>query len=414
MPLIFLNRYFHPDHSATSQMLSDLAFALAAEGRSVHVLTSRLRYDDPAAVLPASETIDGVTVTRLWTSRFGRSNLLGRAVDYATFYLSAGIALARLARPGDTVIAKTDPPMLAVLTTPIAHWRGAKAVSWMQDLFPEVAEASGMFSGLAAWLAWLLRRLRSRSLRKADRTVAIGAVMGQRLVALGAPRERIVVSPNWADGTIVTSIEHSMNSLRRGWGLSGQFVVAYSGNLGRVHDAGTILAAVLKVAESKPARPVIWLFIGGGAGTAPLQARIPAALAGAVRFLPYQPRARLAESLSAADVHLVSLRPEFEGLIVPSKFYGIAAAGRPALFIGDPEGEIATVLKSSGCGLTVAQGDGDALAKAVLDLSADPERCQAMGARARALFEREYDKLIAVATWRRLLASLEAETSGVS
>ena len=414
MPLIFLNRYFHPDHSATSQMLSDLAFALAAEGRSVHVLTSRLRYDDPAAVLPASEVIDGVTVTRLWTSRFGRSNLLGRAIDYATFYLSAGIALARLAGPGDTVIAKTDPPMLAVLTTPIAHWRGAMAVSWLQDVFPEVVEASGMFRGRMGWLPRLLQGLRQGSLRRADRTVAIGTRMEERLKSLGVPQDRVAVIPNWADGALVSPIEHSMNSLRRDWGLSGQFVVAYSGNLGRVHDAGTILAAILRVTEAKPFRPVIWLFIGGGAGSAPLRARIPASLAGAVRFLPYQPRERLAKSLSAADVHLVSLRPEFEGLIVPSKFYGIAAAGRPTLFIGDPEGEIATVLKSSASGLTVAQGDGDALARAVLDLSADPERCQAMGARARALFEREYDKPIAVERWRRLLASLESQNADVS
>ena len=414
MPLIFLNRYFHPDHSATSQMLSDLAFALAAEGRSVHVLTSRLRYDDPAAVLPASEVIDGETVTRLWTSRFGRSNLLGRAIDYATFYLSAGIALARIAGPGDIVIAKTDPPMLAVLTTPIAHWRGAKAVSWMQDLFPEVAEASGMFSGSAAWLASLLRRLRARSLRKADRTIALGAVMAETLAALGVPRERIVIIPNWADGSSVTSIEHSMNTLRQDWGLMHQFVVAYSGNLGRAHDSETILAAMLKVAEAKPARQVNWLFIGGGAGYAPLQASIPASLAACVRFLPYQPRERLAESLSAADAHLVSLRPEFEGLIVPSKVYGIAAAGRATLFIGDANGEIATVLKSAGCGLTVAQGDGDALAGAVLGLAANPERCKAMGARARALFERDYDKPIAVEKWRKLLASLEVEKSGVA
>ncbi len=413
MRLIFLNRYVHPDHSATSQMLSDLAFALAAEGRSVHVLASRLRYDDPQAILPAREVVDGVAITRLWTSRFGRANLFGRAVDYATFYLSAAWTLWRLARPGDIVIAKTDPPMLAVLTTPIAHLRGARTVSWMQDLFPEVAEASGMFAGRASWLAALLRGLRARSLRKADRTVAIGAVMVEKLVALGVPRGRIATIPNWADGGGVRPLEHSMNPLRLEWGLGDQFVVAYSGNLGRVHDVETILAGISKVAEARPAREVIWLFIGGGAGSAPLKARIPSNLRDTVRFLPYQPRERLAESLSAADLHLVSLRPEFEGLIVPSKFYGIAAAGRPTLFIGDGEGEIAAVLRSAECGLTVAQGDGDGLAKAVLGLAADPARCAAMGARARALFEREYDKPVAVEKWRSLLASLQ-DRSGVS
>jgi colanic acid biosynthesis glycosyl transferase WcaI len=87
--LIFLNRFFHPDHSATSQMLSDLAFALARRGRSVAVITSRQRYDAPMDTLPARESIDGVAVYRVWTSRFGRRSLLGRGLDYATFYLSA-------------------------------------------------------------------------------------------------------------------------------------------------------------------------------------------------------------------------------------------------------------------------------------------------------------------------------------
>ena len=90
MKLIFVNRYFHPDHSATSQMLSGVAFALAAAGQDVHIVTSRQRYDAPDVALPGSETIDGVGVTRVWTSRFGRSNLIGRSFDYVTFYSDRG------------------------------------------------------------------------------------------------------------------------------------------------------------------------------------------------------------------------------------------------------------------------------------------------------------------------------------
>ena len=105
MKLIFLNRFFHPDHSATSQMLSDLAIALAKGGRTVAVIASRQRYDKPMDALPAREAIDGVAIYRVWTSRFGRASLIGRAVDYATFYLAAAWRLWRLAGPGDVVIA---------------------------------------------------------------------------------------------------------------------------------------------------------------------------------------------------------------------------------------------------------------------------------------------------------------------
>ena len=127
--VIFLNRFFYPDHSATSQMLSDLAFALAAKGDVVSVITSRQRYDAPSARLPKSEDIAGVDVHRVPTSRFGRHFLPGRFVDYFSFYISAAWRLWRLARRWDTIVAKTDPPMLSALAAPIAHLRSARHVN---------------------------------------------------------------------------------------------------------------------------------------------------------------------------------------------------------------------------------------------------------------------------------------------
>ncbi len=170
MALIFLNRYFYPDHSATSQLLSDLAFALASEseGQTVTVITSRQSYDDPSLSLPPREAIRGVDVKRIWTTRFGRTNLVGRAIDYLTFYVSAAWALGRLARSGDVIIAKTDPPMLSVIAAPIARWRRAKLINWLQDLFPEVAQAVGPGGGgTMTPLYRAMAYLRDRSLRSA-------------------------------------------------------------------------------------------------------------------------------------------------------------------------------------------------------------------------------------------------------
>ena len=118
-------------------MLSDLAFDLARQGERVTVITSRQRYDAPNVALPAKETIDGVEIFRVWTSRFGRQNLIGRSADYLSFYVTAAWTLLRLARRGDIVIAKTDPPMLSVIAAPIARLRGARLVNWLQDIFPD-------------------------------------------------------------------------------------------------------------------------------------------------------------------------------------------------------------------------------------------------------------------------------------
>jgi colanic acid biosynthesis glycosyl transferase WcaI len=195
MRVIFLNRYFCPDHSATSQILSDLAFFLAGNGYEVCVVTSCQRYDDAAANLPLRAHVDGVEVHRVRTTRFGRDKLVGRALDYATFYLAAGWRLWRIARAGDVIVAKTDPPLISVVAAIVARRRGARLVNWVQDVFPEVAEALGV-RALAGPQAGLLRRLRNGAFRSAAANVVLGERMATVVARAGAPAGRIRVIPN--------------------------------------------------------------------------------------------------------------------------------------------------------------------------------------------------------------------------
>jgi colanic acid biosynthesis glycosyl transferase WcaI len=402
--LIFVNRFFYPDHSATSQMLSDLAFALANEGRSVSVITSRQLYDEPTGnALAARETVKSVSVYRVWASRFGRTKLLGRTIDYLTFYISAGWRLWRLTHAGDVVIAKTDPPMLSLVAGPVCWLRVAHLVNWLQDIFPEVAEELGFRGGAARAAFAVLRRLRNWSLSQAASNVVVGERMAARLSALNIEKERIRIIANWADDNIAP-VRSAANPLRASWALQDRFVIGYSGNLGRAHETNTLLHAICEL-EGHGA-PIEWLFIGGGVLYRKLEEEIERGHLKSVQFRPYQPREHLAESLSAADVHLVSLKPELEGLIVPSKFYGIAAAGRPTIFIGDRDGEIARLIARHDCGRTVAMGDGAALTQTILELAGDLANCRRMGERARRAFEAEFSKSIAVTKWRSLLEGL--------
>lgn len=387
-------------------MLSDIAFALASDGaapvRDIVVITSRLDFEDPENLLPPSDTHDGVRILRVWTSRFGRYNLLGRAIDYLTFYLSAAVALWRTARRGDIVVAKTDPPMLSVLTTPIARLRGARPVNWLQDIYPEIAHALGVKIGP---LQAPLRALRNWSLKTAKVNVVLGERMAERVAALTRGRASTITIPNWADGRHVHPVAPDANTLRRAWALENRFVVAYSGNLGRAHDRSTMLDAIA-ILEAAGGDTIRWLFIGGGKQLRELKAEAEARQLRSVLFQSYQPREVLAQSLSAADVHLVTLRPDLEGLIVPSKIYGILAAGRPAIFIGDRDGEIGRLLDRAGCGVTVAEGDAKALAATISDWCQSPQRVADMGRKAHALFTSTYDLPFAVARWRNLVAQV--------
>ncbi|BCX19571.1 MAG: glycosyltransferase WbuB [Geminicoccaceae bacterium] len=348
--LVALNRFYAPDESATAQLLTDLCEALAKEGRRVTVITSRLRYDDPAADLPALEERNGVRIRRVRTSRFGRHWLPGRALDYASFYISATLALVREVRPGDTILAKTDPPLLSVPAWLVARMRGADLVNWCQDLYPELAAALGL-RWAAGPLGRLLRRLRNASLRGARMNVAICEAMARRLEAEGIPPEKITVIENWADPRI-RPVPPEANPLRRAWGLEGKFVVGYSGNLGRAHDPEGVIDLVRRTAG----KGVTWLFVGGGAGMAELRRVVEAERLPDVRFVPLQPRERLSESLSVPDLHLVSLDPACEGLLYPSKVYGIRAAGRPLLRLRPGLG--VEELRKAAAGPVSAEGAG--------------------------------------------------------
>ncbi len=404
MKIVFVNRFFHPDLAPTGLHAADVAFDLAAAGREVHAVTSRLAYesvgpgDGAGPGYAAQETVRGVHVHRVWTTRFGRGSLAGRALDYFSFYLSAFFVLARMLNQKDIVVAKTDPPLISVVAAFAAMLRGARLVNWLQDVFPEAAARSGMRL-LAGPPGTLARLLRDWSARRAVVNVVLGERMAaevRRLVP-GAP---LRVVPNWADGAALRPMALEASALRREWGLEGKFVVGYAGNLGRVHDCETLLAAARLLAEE---REVMFSFTGGGFHFARLRA---AGLAN-VQLRGYVPEARLGESLAACDVHLVTLLPALEGLIVPSKFYGVAAAGRAAIFVGDPDGEIARAIAAHGCGVTVSAGDAAGLAAAIKDLRASPDKIRAMGERARVAFEREWDRPIALARWRDVIVEAE-------
>jgi colanic acid biosynthesis glycosyl transferase WcaI len=398
--IAFVNRYFHPDLSATSQILTELALDLGAMGYEIHVVTSRQLSDDPLARLAARDKVGTVHIHRVSTTRFGRSKLVGRAIDYLTFYVSSFVRLYLLLRPGDIVVAKTDPPMISVVAAIAARLRRASLVNWLQDLFPEVAIRLQVLA--EGRLARFATYVRDRSLQQAASNVTIGQKMAD-MVNLIAPNVEVI--PNWADSELVYPVAPDENYLRKDWGLEDKFVVAYSGNLGRAHEFGTILEAM---GHFKNDPMVRFLIIGGGKQHDWMRSQIEQrGLREIVQLRPLQPREQLPQSLSVGDVHLVTLLANLEGCIVPSKFYGIAAAGRPTIFIGDWDGEIARTLRKYDCGALVSPGDGPGLAAAIRVMHNDKDRRTIMSKNAREALLHNFDRAKSVERWAGVLQRIE-------
>jgi colanic acid biosynthesis glycosyl transferase WcaI len=398
------NRYVYPDHSATSQLLTDLAEHLAGVGCEVVLVGSSQGYDAADAVVPAHEQVCGFEVMRVGGSRFGRNSLLGRSLDYLSYLLAAARLLRRHVVEGDVVVLMTDPPLLGTLLGPLARRRGARVINWLQDMFPEVAEV--LLGAPIRWAGPPLRSLRNRSLRMADRNVVISRAMAVRVAAAGVTSAHIGLIENWTDEQLVLPVEPRDNPLRREWGVEGKFVVGYSGNLGRAHDWQTML----DVADSLREREDIhFVLIGGGKGAQAFAGAAAKRGLTNISVQPYQSRDGLSNSLSAPDLHWFSLHPALEGCILPSKLYGIQAAGRPALFIGATDGELATFLRDTGTGFAVAPGFASDACASIERLIGDPALAAAMGKRARQYLEANGTRRAALMHWQAIIASTSSQ-----
>jgi glycosyltransferase involved in cell wall biosynthesis len=395
--LLVLNQYYWPGVEATAQLLTDLCEALACDF-AVKVVTGVLHgHEDEARHL----VHNGVEIVRVPSTSYERSRLLTRASNYATYLTNALVFGLRGPRP-DVVLCMTDPPIVADVALIVARRFHAPLVVISQDVFPEIAVQLKRLEN--PLVMRLLRSLVSLYLRRADRIVAIGDTMRRRLEEKGAPPERVRVIPNWVDTARLAPRDRANDWARKG-GLDKRFVVMHSGNVGHAQDLDSLVRSATFLRDLDD---LSILIIGMGARHAELVALVELLEVEQVRFLYYQSRGVLAQSLSAADIHVVGLAPGLAGYVVPSRLYGTLAVARPVIVAADPESETAQVVERVGCGIVVPPGRPELLARAIRDAHDGKYDLAEMGRRGREWVEREADRCVAVRRYRDLLRELAA------
>ncbi|MBY6265081.1 glycosyltransferase WbuB [Azospirillum sp. 412522] len=360
---------FPPGRGATGRCLSDLSGRLSAMGWRVTVVTDGAEADADA---PNCAGPPGVTLVRT-----GRNVVEGDRPDARAYLDSLCRLTGRALRVPrhDLVVTMTDPPLLALAGPVLAAWHGAASLHWCQDLYPDLLPVLGV--RFPAMLRRMAGYGMARALRRHDGVVAIGHCMRDRILATGVIADSVTLLPNWADPAI-RPLPKAGNGFRRSLGLEdgdGRFLVAYSGTLGLAHPMDGVLEAAARLQDSDP--DVLFLLTGEGRGFAAVEEAARSRGLQNLRRLPWQPADRLAECLSAADLHLVAMAPAAKGMLVPSKLAGVQAAGRPCLFLGPAGSEAAA--RVEGCGLVIDPSDGTAIAAAVRSYAADLNRCMAEG-----------------------------------
>jgi len=392
--LLVLNQYYAPGCESTAQLLTELCEALA-EDFDVSVVTGTVA-DAPR---PEQTVRNGVRVMRVGSTAYDRSRLSLRGLNYLSFFFLALFAGLRHRRP-DVVLCLSDPPFISVAGVAVARRRRATLVVVTQDVFPEIAVALGRLQNRV--IVGILDRLVRFGLSNADRVVAIGDHMRRRLIGKGVRDHAIVVIPNWTN-TEALSPRPRDNEWAREQGLVDRFVVMHSGNLGYAQDLPTLIRAATFLRDLDDLEIVL---IGSGAQGAVLAELARSLEVAAVRFLPYQPRERLSESLSSADVHVVGLAPGLAGYIVPSRLYGILSVGRPVIVHADEESETADVVHRTGCGVVVPPQQPERLARAIREAHDGRLDLQGMASAARDYAVTEANRDVAIGRYRALLSGL--------
>ena len=358
--LLVLSQVYPPDPASVGQHMADVAAAMAARGHRTVVLTADRGYDEPERRFPRRERMGGVEVRRLPLSSFGKRSMVMRVLGGLSFAIQAVWAGFRLGRI-DRVLVSTSPPLAQLAGLLVSRMRRVPLTLWVMDLNPDQMVALKLLPPghpIVKLFDWLNRRV----LTRARDVIVLDRFMAKRVLAKLDVAGKLTVLPPWPHEDHVAPTPKADNPFRREHGLKGKFVVMYSGNHGPSNPLTTALKAAVRLRDDPR---FAFAFVGGGIG----KSEVDAVAGPTILSLPYQPLDRLRYSLSAADVHLVTIGDGVVGIVHPCKVYGAMAVARPILLIGPEESHVGDLLAREQIGWRVAHGDVDGLVERLRSLA---------------------------------------------
>lgn len=389
--VLVISQVYLPDPTSVGQHLADAAESLAARGNDVRVITSARGFDDPSQKYPLRETLNGVEIVRMPFASFGKKTIAHRLAGMVVFLVQALVRGLFTPRLGG-ILVSTSPPLASFIAVVIGFFRRVPITYWSMDLNPDQMIQLGKIteeSFSARVFNWFNRRI----LKRAAKVVALDRFMAERLNAKVDVTDKMLVMPPWPHGQHDAPLPHEENPFRAEHNLDGKFVVMYSGNHALTNPIETILEAAVRMQDRED---LLFMFIGGGVRKKSVEETIAKHNPTNLISLPYQPLETIRYSLSAADVHLVTLGDAVVGCVHPCKVYGALALGRPVLYAGPRPSHVTDLLSEDDpaqrIGWSIEHGDVDGAIKAIDEIRSLPKpELAAMGTRAAKLVQEQFN-----------------------
>jgi glycosyltransferase involved in cell wall biosynthesis len=395
---------FYPELVSTGMHMTELCVALSKLGWEIDVVCAQpaVLHEERNRKVPPAMEYEGINIYRVAALGNHRGSLVGRLFHGLTFMLSTALWSLRRAGCYSGLVVGTNPPFVGLVGLLVKWLRRKPYAVIVYDVYPETAIGSGVIKK-SSLIAWIWKKISQSIVRGAVANIVIGRdmarVIAERLNSQGTRGLHLVC--NWSDEKSVYPVPKSQNAFREQYNPKGAFLVQYSGTIGRTHNVEILIEA----AEILKQENIFFQFIGDGFKKSKLQDMVKEKGLTNVQFLPFQPMDILAQVLSAGEVAVVCLASAFTGLSVPSKTYGIMAAGVPVLAFMDADSEIALTVSETGCGLVLSNANGAEVARVVKELKRDPLKLREMGENGYRAFRTRYTLTVAARRYDEILTN---------
>ena len=403
-----ITQFYPPDFAATGQLIQELSIQLSKQGMEVDIFTGQPGYAFTLSQAPAEEQLNNLKIKRSRVTKLWSRRIRGKAINGVIFCLRTGLHLCRNRDKNTVLLLTTAPPFLSVLGYLANLCFGLPYVCLIYDLYPDAATELNVVSPHHP-IAKLWDQINNLVWRQAQGIIVLSSTMKSRIITKHPQlADKISVIHNWADSDWIQPISKQENWFAQQHNIHQKFTVLYSGNLGRCHDIETILATI-KILKDEP---IQFVFIGAGAKQKTCMETVNNLGLQNCLFLPYQDRENLPYSLTACDLAFVSIADGLEGVVAPSKLYGIMAAGRAIAAICDSQSYLRNLIDDAGCGACFDHHDSQGLANFISFAASNPTLTQAMGQSGRQYLEANFTPEIIAEQYKEVLRS-ETETASL-